>query len=408
MVGSAAEGHPKASGWMTSSNFLSYLRHFTKFSRPSTAFPVLLLLDNHSSHVSLDAIDYCKANNIVLLSFPPHCSHELQPLDKTVYGPFKTFYNKAADDWMRKPVNAGKAITIHQIPLFITQAFSKAFSQENIKSGFESTGIQPLNSDRIPDDRYLTSYVTEQPDIAETEAETPQIQLIDQTDPAEQTDQPGPSSLVSPEMIRPFGKAPRRKTNRKKKVTSLIYTSSPVKRMLEEESQKRGSRKESNKKQKCKKSILQADPASSGSEDSDNEESVNEQLLVVDDDSDVNITDVFLGDERDLHNEGDVLKLNVVENVDVGDYVVVQIATKSVSKLFVAMIKTPRDEDDEVEVEFFKRKGGYFVQPVPQDLANVHIDNIKAVLPPPNMRGTTKRTQGELIFPTDFGDLNLC
>ena len=38
-----------------------------------------------------------------LLSFPPHCSHQLQPLDKAVYGPFKTNINAASDNW----VNAG-------------------------------------------------------------------------------------------------------------------------------------------------------------------------------------------------------------------------------------------------------------------------------------------------------------
>jgi len=76
---------------------LNYLKHFHKYARPSKEFPVLLLLDNHVSHVSLAGIDYCKENNIVLLSIPPHCSHELQPLDKTVYGPFKTFFNEAAD-----------------------------------------------------------------------------------------------------------------------------------------------------------------------------------------------------------------------------------------------------------------------------------------------------------------------
>ena len=90
-IGSKAEGHAKASGWMTGDNFFNYLKHFHKYARPSKELPVLLLLDNHASHVSLAVINYCKENDIVLLSFPPYCSHELQPLDKTLYGPLKTF-----------------------------------------------------------------------------------------------------------------------------------------------------------------------------------------------------------------------------------------------------------------------------------------------------------------------------
>ena len=68
---SVAEGHPKASGWMTAENFSSFLKHFKKHSMPSKDSPVLLLLDNHASHVTIENIDYCCENNIHMLSFPP-------------------------------------------------------------------------------------------------------------------------------------------------------------------------------------------------------------------------------------------------------------------------------------------------------------------------------------------------
>lgn len=91
-IGSVGKGHPKASGWITSENFLSFLKHFSKYSRPTEDNPVLLLLDNHAFLIRIEAIDFCKSNHITLLSLPPHCSHELQPLDKSVYGSFKTFF----------------------------------------------------------------------------------------------------------------------------------------------------------------------------------------------------------------------------------------------------------------------------------------------------------------------------
>ncbi|KAK3760524.1 hypothetical protein RRG08_022809 [Elysia crispata] len=72
----------------------------------------------------LGAIVFCKSNNITLLSFPPLCSHELQPLDKSVYGPFKTYY-QAGDNWMRNPLNAGETMTIHTSPKLISYAFEK-------------------------------------------------------------------------------------------------------------------------------------------------------------------------------------------------------------------------------------------------------------------------------------------
>ena len=126
--GSAVEGHPKASGWMTQENFLSFLKHFAKYTKPTAESHVLLLLDNHKSHISLESVNFCRENHIMLLSFPPHCSHELQPLDKCVYGPFKTFCNQASDRWCHDPLNAGKPMTIHTLPSIVNYGFVHAFS----------------------------------------------------------------------------------------------------------------------------------------------------------------------------------------------------------------------------------------------------------------------------------------
>ena len=38
----------------------------------------VLLMDGHSSHYSADLLEYCVANNIEVLCYPPHCTHALQ------------------------------------------------------------------------------------------------------------------------------------------------------------------------------------------------------------------------------------------------------------------------------------------------------------------------------------------
>lgn len=64
--------------------------------------PILLLCDNHKSHISIEAIDYARENWIVYLTFPPHTSHKLQPLDVTVFGPFKAKLKVAFNDMAHK------------------------------------------------------------------------------------------------------------------------------------------------------------------------------------------------------------------------------------------------------------------------------------------------------------------
>ncbi|CAM1331982.1 Uncharacterised protein r2_g4084 [Pycnogonum litorale] len=75
-----SQGTANASGWMKEETFEDFLKHFVKYSKCSKEKPCLLILDNHSSHLSIDGLDFAKRSGITMLSFPPHCSHRLQPL----------------------------------------------------------------------------------------------------------------------------------------------------------------------------------------------------------------------------------------------------------------------------------------------------------------------------------------
>jgi hypothetical protein len=47
----------------------------------------MLLFNGHESHVTLEAVQYCEDNKIVLFCLPSHSTHILQPLDIGVFGP---------------------------------------------------------------------------------------------------------------------------------------------------------------------------------------------------------------------------------------------------------------------------------------------------------------------------------
>ena len=51
--------------------------------------PLLLLLDGHSTHYQPDLAYYAINYQVLLLCLPPHATHETQPLDCTVFSPFK-------------------------------------------------------------------------------------------------------------------------------------------------------------------------------------------------------------------------------------------------------------------------------------------------------------------------------
>lgn len=88
----------------------------------SSDHPILLILDNHEAHISLGALDIAKTNGIIMLTIPPHMSHRLQLLDKSVLSPFKTYYNRALDSWTRS--NPGKAAKMYQIHGCVNESFN--------------------------------------------------------------------------------------------------------------------------------------------------------------------------------------------------------------------------------------------------------------------------------------------
>ena len=107
-------GSANPSGWIKPNDFLVFMQHFVAVTKCSKERPVLILLDNHESHLFIALIDYCCDNGIVLLTLPSHCSHKLQPLDRTVFGPFKKYVNTASDNWIKS--NPVKTMCIYPIP----------------------------------------------------------------------------------------------------------------------------------------------------------------------------------------------------------------------------------------------------------------------------------------------------
>lgn len=258
------DGAAHVSGWMTEANFLKYMKHFVLHVRCSKERPCLVLVDNHSSHLDSEVLDYCKENGITLLSFPAHCSHKLQPLDRSVYGPFKKFVNSACDAWV---TNNKRPMTIYDIPSVVRIALPNAATPNNITSGFNVTGINPFNRNIFTESDFMPSYTSDRPQPntersesipTETNA-TPPSSHCNLAIPSTSKEGLGvPSQEMSqaqenlrpfptPEEVRPFEKAEPRKGRPnaagKRKRVSAIVTDTPVKKALQEEQKRAKERK---------------------------------------------------------------------------------------------------------------------------------------------------------------------
>jgi len=63
-------GSASPSGWINRDIYLSWLKHFAQYSGAKPENKVLLVLDNHESHISLQAWEFCRTNGIVVVSLP--------------------------------------------------------------------------------------------------------------------------------------------------------------------------------------------------------------------------------------------------------------------------------------------------------------------------------------------------
>ncbi|KAJ8706846.1 hypothetical protein PYW07_012924 [Mythimna separata] len=154
-------GLAQPTGWMNSDLFPEVMKHFVKVTASTKENPSLLIVDNHDSHLAPAVLNIAKDNGVTLLTIPPHSSHRLQPLDVSVFGPLQTYYNAAMDSWlMRHP---GKTISIYNIAELLGQAFDRAMTPSNIKSGFRKTGIFPFDRHIFTDNDYMPSEVTNRP-----------------------------------------------------------------------------------------------------------------------------------------------------------------------------------------------------------------------------------------------------
>jgi hypothetical protein len=141
-------------GWTTNETGFEWIKHFNKHTESKTVGRKrLLILDGHESHHTTLFEDYCQENNIITLCMPPHSSHLLQPLDVGVFSPLKAAYRAEIERMMRYQIHH---ITKLEFLPCLKVAFDKAFTTNNIKSGFRATGLVPFDPQRVLEELTVT------------------------------------------------------------------------------------------------------------------------------------------------------------------------------------------------------------------------------------------------------------
>jgi hypothetical protein len=121
-----------------------FLEHFIKHTNAGpNKLMKLLLMDSHISHTTLEFVLWATEMNIHPYPFPSHLSHVIQPLDVSVFQPYKHWHKKAVQ-------HAMQSLDIdYNIASFfrdLSEIRKNTFKKGTIIGAFRDSGMWLINS----------------------------------------------------------------------------------------------------------------------------------------------------------------------------------------------------------------------------------------------------------------------
>lgn len=178
-------------GWMEETLFYNWLNtmfvdyiNALRKERNMEQQKVVLLFDGHCSHSSLRIVQLAIQNNIIVVRFPSHLTDRLQPLDKCVFGPLKTAWNRLLIQFGKDMIGKGAGrLTKGLFSEMLGKLWNNAMNPSNIISGFSTTGLFPFDKYKFPVNEFdpvdLEEYLKCK---ANEESNDPSVSTIEQPD----------------------------------------------------------------------------------------------------------------------------------------------------------------------------------------------------------------------------------
>ena len=112
-----------------------------------------MLFDGHLSHLWYDTIKLAQEKNVTIIKLPAYTTDLLQLLDVSCFKSLKDYWDKMLFERYnssRSRLTKSEFLTI----ISSEEVWNKAFTEKNIKSGFEKCGIMSCNRGVYPKTRF--------------------------------------------------------------------------------------------------------------------------------------------------------------------------------------------------------------------------------------------------------------
>lgn len=137
------------SGWMTCEAFFEFVANvfYPWLVSQGIVFPVILFIDGHTSHISLQTSQFCEEKQIILVALCPNATHLIQPMDVAVFKPLKSAWRKTVHSWRLEKLENGEPPVLKRkdFAKLLHEVIDKAVADTTLINGFRKCGLVPWN-----------------------------------------------------------------------------------------------------------------------------------------------------------------------------------------------------------------------------------------------------------------------
>ncbi|KAJ8931628.1 hypothetical protein NQ314_015422 [Rhamnusium bicolor] len=139
-AGTTVKMAPKGS--MTTELFIDFVQHLAKFKLPGS---ILLIFDGAACYLDYEIVEAADQHAIKLLCLPSNTTHELQPLNKSVYRSFESHWDQEVlRYWDQHP---DRVITKPRFNIIFSKGYPKAAFAPSIPSSLHQARIDEDDDD---------------------------------------------------------------------------------------------------------------------------------------------------------------------------------------------------------------------------------------------------------------------
>ena len=147
------------SGWMENYVFEAWFKDvFLKYIADIPK-SIVVFFDGQGSHTTFDTARKAKEANVHIVFLPAHTSSTLQSQDVGVCGPAKKVWYQILQKFYRE--SRQQTVSKPAFPTLLKELYKEAFVEKpnNIISGFNKSDLCPLDKERVPKSKPLSTLI---------------------------------------------------------------------------------------------------------------------------------------------------------------------------------------------------------------------------------------------------------